>query len=77
LKFKFDSNSNLFVIYKIDLKKKKKFLFEFGFWAEFLAWPAGRRRDPRVHGRALCSRAKSDRLSQVRPDSAGSNPIGD
>jgi hypothetical protein len=44
LKFKFDLNLNLFVIYKTDLKKKKNFLFEIGSWAEIqpagLAWPA-------------------------------------
>jgi hypothetical protein len=34
LKFKFDLNLNWFVIYKIDLKKKKNFLFEIGSWAE-------------------------------------------
>jgi hypothetical protein len=49
LKFKFDLNSNYFVIYKTVLKKKKKFLFEFGFWAETSAWPS---RPP--HARVAC-----------------------
>jgi hypothetical protein len=44
LKFKFDLNLNLFVIYKTDLKKKRNFLFEIGSWAEIQpvcpAWPA-------------------------------------
>jgi hypothetical protein len=33
-------NSNWFVIYKTDLKKKKNFLIEFGVWAEFSARPS-------------------------------------
>jgi hypothetical protein len=41
LKFKFDLNSNWFVIYKTALKKKNIFLFEFGFWAESSVRPAG------------------------------------
>jgi hypothetical protein len=40
LKFKFDLNSNKFLIYKIDLKKKKNFLLEFGFRAETLVRPS-------------------------------------
>jgi hypothetical protein len=40
LKFKFDLNSNWFVIYKTVLKKKKDFLISYGFWAEFLARPS-------------------------------------
>jgi hypothetical protein len=60
------------------LKKKKDFLFEFGFWAKFLVWPS---RHPharaayvahpaiaaaqRIHGRALRSGAKFDPLSQI------------
>jgi hypothetical protein len=39
LKFKFDLNSNWFVIYKTVLEKKKDFLVSQGFWAEFPARP--------------------------------------
>jgi hypothetical protein len=40
LKSKFDLNSNCFVIYKTDLKKKKDFLFKIGIWAESMTRPS-------------------------------------
>jgi hypothetical protein len=58
LKFKFDLNSNWFVIFKTDLKKKKNFLIGDQLRAEFgvaqpaslltpgLRGPAGRRHGP-------------------------------
>jgi hypothetical protein len=76
LKFKLDLNSNWFVIYKTDLKKKKNFLFEFSFWAETSARPS---RPPparvacmaqpvgamtqRIHGCAPRNGAKSDPIA--------------
>jgi hypothetical protein len=82
LKFKFDLNSNWFVIYKTALKKKNIFLFEFGFWAESSVRPSRPPRERGLRGPAVCGRAprseaESDPLSRVRPNSAGSDPIGD
>jgi hypothetical protein len=80
LKFNFDLNSNLFVIYKTVLRKKNVFLFEFGFWAESSAQPS---RPPRARvacaaqlagavakrftGVHRCSEAESDPLSESDP----------
>jgi hypothetical protein len=59
LKLKFDLNSNSFVIYKIVLKKKNVFLFEFGFWAESSARPS------RPHGvRAACAAQPAGAVAQ-------------
>jgi hypothetical protein len=60
LKFKFDLNSNLFVIFKTDLKKKKNFLIGNQLRAEFgVAQPAGTTAQ-RIHGRASRSGSKPD-----------------
>jgi hypothetical protein len=64
LKFKFDLNSNWFVIYKTDLKNEKNFLIGNRLQDEFgVAQPAGAAAQ-RIHGRTPRSGSKS-------------NPIGD
>jgi hypothetical protein len=79
-KFKFDFNSNCFVIYKTILEKKNVFLFEFGFRAESSARPS---RPPRAHAACMAqptstaaqwftgahprSEAESDPLSESDP----------
>jgi hypothetical protein len=77
LKFKFDLNSNRFVIYKTVLKKKKVFLFEFGFWAESSARPS---RPPRA--RVACvaqlAGAAAQRFAGMHPRSeAKSDPLSE
>jgi hypothetical protein len=63
LKFKFDLNSNWFVIYKLDLKKKKNFLIENWLRAEFgVAQPAGAAAQ-RIHGHAPSSGSKPDPIT--------------
>jgi hypothetical protein len=80
LKFKFDLNSNLFVIYKINLKKKKNFLIGNRLQAEFgVAQPTTARvayvaqsAVPRPGG----SRARNPRGEAVPNPLSKSDPIG-
>jgi hypothetical protein len=77
LKFKFDLNSNCFIIYKTDLKKKKNFLFKFGVWAESTAQPS---RPPRARAAyaAQTAGAAAQWIRGRAPRSGSkSDPIGD
>jgi hypothetical protein len=77
LKFKFDLNSNWFVIYKTVLKKKKDFLISYGFLAEFPARPS---QPPPAHTACVAqpAGAAAQRSMGAHPRSkAKSNPLSE
>jgi hypothetical protein len=60
LKFKFDLNSNLFLIYKTVLKKKRISSLKTGIWAESTARPSQPHRARGLCGLAFWRRGPAD-----------------
>jgi hypothetical protein len=80
LKFKFELNSNLFVIYKTNLKKKKNFLIGNRLQAEFGAAQSTTARAAYVAQSAVPrpggSRARNPRGEAIPNPLSKSDPIG-
>jgi hypothetical protein len=77
LKFKFDLNSNLFVIYKTDLKKKENFLIGNQLWAEFGAAQPATTRAAQLEAPRPGGSWASNLRGEAEPDPLSkSDPIG-